>query len=85
MTTDYFSNFVEVDHLRSTTSGAVIKHLKAHFARHRIPEVVISDNGPQLSAEEFKPSHLNGIELCILQAARDTRNLTGRLKVQRSK
>ena len=45
-----FSNFVEADHLRSTTSGAVIKHLKAHFARHGI---VISDNDPQYSAEEF--------------------------------
>ena len=30
-----------------------ISHLKAIFARHGIPETVISDNGPQYSSAEF--------------------------------
>ena len=50
---DYFSNFAEVDSLSKTTSRAVIKKLKAHFACHGIPDVVVSDNGPQFSSEEF--------------------------------
>jgi len=31
----------------------VIKHLKSIFARHGIPEVVMSDNGPQYASEQF--------------------------------
>lgn len=34
VTSDYFSDFFELDHLRSTTSVSVIRKLKAHFARH---------------------------------------------------
>ena len=54
LTVDYFSNFVEVDHLTSTTSTAVIKKLKEQFSRHGIPESVITDNGPQFSCGEFE-------------------------------
>ncbi|KAL0174707.1 hypothetical protein M9458_030675, partial [Cirrhinus mrigala] len=32
----------------------VIHKLKAHFARHGIPDTVISDNEPQYSSQEFK-------------------------------
>ena len=35
-------------------SSTVIRKLKAHFARQGIPDVVISDNGPQSSSREFK-------------------------------
>ena len=31
----------------------MIQHIKSIFARHGIPEIVISDNGPQYSSEEF--------------------------------
>ena len=51
---DYFSRFPEVLQLTSTTSSAVITHLKAVFARHGIPETVRSDNGPQYASAEFK-------------------------------
>lgn len=54
LTVDYFSNFVEVDYLTSTTSTAVIKKIKEQFSRHGIPEIVFSDNGPQFSCREFK-------------------------------
>ena len=53
LTIDYFSKFIEVDHLRSTTSSAIITALSAHFARHGIPEVFVSDNGPQYASHAF--------------------------------
>lgn len=42
---DYFSKFPEITKLRNTTSGSVIVALKSVFARHGIPDDVISDNG----------------------------------------
>ena len=50
---DYFSNFWEIDHLPNTTASTVIKKLKCHFARQGIPDIVISDNGPQFACEKF--------------------------------
>ena len=50
---DFYSRFFEVDELLSTTSAAVIRKLSSHFARHGIPETVISDNGPQFASDEF--------------------------------
>lgn len=32
----------------------MIEKLKAHFARHGIPDVVISDNGPQFTSQQFR-------------------------------
>ena len=53
VTSDYFSDFFELDHLKSTTSVSVIRKLKAHFARHGIPEQLVTDNGPQFSSSDF--------------------------------
>ena len=39
--------------LSSTTSRGVIEHLKSIFARHGIPQTVVSDNGPQYLSSEF--------------------------------
>ena len=50
---DYFSRYPEVIQLTSTTSASVISPLKSVFARHGIPEIVRSDNGPQYSSSEF--------------------------------
>lgn len=50
---DYCSSYVEVARLETTDSSSVILHLKSIFARHGIPETVISDNGPQYSSFEF--------------------------------
>ena len=50
---DYYSNFIEVDHLTETTSQKVIECCKCQFARHGIPDVLISDNGPQFSSTLF--------------------------------
>lgn len=54
VTVDYFSNFWEVDHLSDTRSITVIHKLKAHFAHHCVADVVISDNDPWYSSQEFK-------------------------------
>ena len=53
VTVDYFSNFWEVDHLSRSTSKIVIKKPKAHFARYGIPYMLVIDNGPQISSDEF--------------------------------
>ena len=50
---DYFSRYVEIAKLCGTTSPNVTVHLKSMFARHGIPELVVSDNGPQFSAHTF--------------------------------
>ena len=50
---DYFSRFIEVIKLKSTTSQSIIEALRSVFSRYGIPETVISDNGPQYSSNEF--------------------------------
>ena len=50
---DYNSNYFEIAQLASTKSSTVIQHIKSIFARHGVPEIVISENGPQYSSEEF--------------------------------
>ena len=54
VTVDYFSNFFEVDKLSTTSTTQVITKLRIHFARFGVPDVVVSDNGPQFACEEFK-------------------------------
>ena len=51
---DYFSSFFEVDKLETTDSRTVVEKLKMQFSRHGIPEIVVSDNGPQYNSCEFK-------------------------------
>ena len=50
---DYFSRYPEVYKLLSTMSNAIIAVLKSIFARHRILEILRSDNGPQYASKEF--------------------------------
>ena len=45
---------MEIVKLTSTYSGAVIAHLKTIFTRFGIPEVMVSDNGPQFACSETK-------------------------------
>jgi hypothetical protein len=53
VTIDYFSNYIEVDYLTTTTAAAVILKLKGHFYRYGAPEIIISDGGPQFTSKEF--------------------------------
>ena len=50
---DSYSDFIEVGELRSTISSDVILFLKQQFSRHGIPDVLVTDNGPQFSSSEF--------------------------------
>ena len=51
---DYFSRNVEVSPLlTSQKSSEAIRALKSIFARHGIPEILRSDNGPQFACTEF--------------------------------
>ena len=53
VTSDCYSDFFEMDHLRSPSSVCVIRKLKAHFARHSIPEQLITDDGSQFTSRDF--------------------------------
>ena len=50
---DYFSNFWEIDRLRDTKASTCVCELNSQFPRNGIPDVVISDNGPQFTSSEF--------------------------------
>lgn len=52
-TVDYMSNLWEIHHLPTTQAKTVITKLKHHFARHGIPDQVVTDNGHQFSSQEF--------------------------------
>lgn len=54
MCVDYYSKFPEIAKLTQTTSAHVVTTLKSIFARHGIPDEVVSDNGPQFSSAEFR-------------------------------
>ena len=53
---DYFSGFIEVERLTSTTSTAVSKALKIMFARYEVPNVLAMDNGPHFDSAKFAAS-----------------------------
>ena len=49
----YHSRYIEIARLSTTTSSDAINHMKSIFARHGIPDILISDNGSQYAAQEF--------------------------------
>ena len=49
----YFSRYLEITPIVSSSAKAVIPKFKAIFARWSIPEEVTSDNGPPYSSTEF--------------------------------
>ena len=51
---DYFSTYIEVQKLSLTTSTSVSTAMKAIFARHGVPAVMVSDNGPQFASREMR-------------------------------
>ena len=51
---DYYSNFVEAECVHSMNTSGVTKVLKPMFARYGVPDVLVSDNGPQFDSAEFK-------------------------------
>ena len=53
MRVGYNSSFFEIDR-HSKKAAAIIPKLKLQFARHGIPDMVVSDNGPPYTSHEFK-------------------------------
>ena len=51
---DYYSGFIEVNLLQGTTSKQIITYCKSQFSRHGIPDILITDNGPQFASTAFK-------------------------------
>jgi len=51
---DYFTKWVEEEPTRAITSKDVIRFLLRVFARHGIPEIIVTDNGTQFSSDVTK-------------------------------
>ena len=52
-TIDYYSKYIEVEPLRDMSATSSIEALKSQFARHGIPQLIRTGNGPQYSSREF--------------------------------
>ena len=50
---DAFSKWPEIVEVTSTTAGQTVKVLCDIFARHGLPEKLVSDNGPQFVSSDF--------------------------------
>ena len=51
---DYYSRYIELVYLADTITHTVTAKLKCIFARFGIPDLLVSDNGPQFSSKEFR-------------------------------
>ncbi len=51
---DYFTNFIEVESITNVTTRGVCKAFKVMFARYGVPDVLVTDNGPQFASSEFE-------------------------------
>lgn len=51
--TDSYSDFIEVGELKDITAVSVVNVLKEQFSSHGIPDVLVTDNGPQYACREF--------------------------------
>ena len=45
---------IEIDYLTSMTSSRLIALLKKQFARFGVPNVIMSDGGPQFVSQQFQ-------------------------------
>jgi uncharacterized protein YnzC (UPF0291/DUF896 family) len=79
---DYFSGYFEVDDLRDTLAMTVIRRMKYHFDRYGLPDVVVSENGPQFSYLEFR-NFSEAFDISnINPAVQETRRLMEKQKLQ---
>ena len=51
---DAHSKWPEVVKMNSTTATKTVEELRKLFSTHGLPEQLVSDNGPQFVAEEFR-------------------------------
>ena len=51
---DYYSRWFEIRRPNDQSSSRVISVLKELFSTHGIPDIIVSDNGPQFSSDAFR-------------------------------
>ena len=51
---DYYSRFPVLCKLGSTTSKVLVQEMKAVFTELGVPDIIVSDSGPQYTSVEFK-------------------------------
>ena len=51
---DAYSKFPEVVKMTNTSAKTTVTALRDIFSRHGLPEIIVSDNGPQFTATEFQ-------------------------------
>ena len=51
---EYYSRYMEVEVLRSTTADKIIASLKKIFLTRGLPVSITTDNGPQFISEDFR-------------------------------
>ena len=54
VTIDYYSEYIDVELVHSTSSGNIIEVLAKLFAVHGIPRKLLTDGGPQFSSHQFR-------------------------------
>lgn len=60
---DALSKWPEIQVMTTTTASATLDMLREWFARHGIPEQVVTDNGTQFTTEAFAMfTKMNGIK-----------------------
>ena len=67
MICNYYSNYIEVEHLsrkKKQNTKAVTKALKIMHARYRVPDTVITDNGSQFASKSSPSLWEHGV-FCI--------------------
>ena len=50
---DSYSDFVKVRQLKTAKSATLIEFYKEQFSQHGIPDVLMTDNGPQYTSRGF--------------------------------
>lgn len=50
---DYYSQFIEIANLPTLTTSTTVERLKVIFARFGVPEILVTDNGPQFASTDF--------------------------------
>ena len=51
---DYYSRWFKIRRLNDQSSSRVISVLKELFSTHGIPDIIVSDDGPQFSSDAFR-------------------------------
>ena len=54
ITTDAYSKWIDAQVVNTATSSVTIEHLRTLIATHGLPEVLVSDNGTQVTSTEFE-------------------------------